>query len=85
MDTHYGVYGLKINAHMEKGNTHYGIRNTVYGLLNTRIIHGKLALLNKLKTVNWVILLARGPSSKYDVYRRHVLTSKADPRTERVK
>ena len=29
-------YGLKINAHMEKGNTHYGMRYTVYGLLNTR-------------------------------------------------
>ena len=29
-------YGLKINAHMKKGNTNYAIRNTVYGLLNTR-------------------------------------------------
>ena len=33
-------YGLKINAHMEKGNTQYGIRYTDYG---TRV-HWKLAL-----------------------------------------
>ena len=33
-------YGLKVNAHMEKGNTHYGIRYTDYSIR----VHGKLAL-----------------------------------------